>query len=70
MQWYDEAVKLALNNAEYIGNAARVRVRRGDRDALLRDLLSRLVMHDNRPEWVAWARQQLALMAPTTQGVR
>lgn len=57
---YDEAMKLDADNPQYIGNAARARARRGDRTPELRDLLSRLIMHDTRPEWVAWARQTLA----------
>lgn len=59
---YDDAVNLAPNGAEFLGNAARARVRRGDGGAEVEGLLDRLVLHDSRPEWVGWARERLAVM--------
>jgi len=59
-----QALDLQPDNPQLIGNLARVRVRRGDRDYETRQLLSDLIMKDTRPDWVAWAREKLALMDP------
>jgi Flp pilus assembly protein TadD len=61
---YDEALALAPDNAQVIGNAARARIRRGDRDAQVVQLLSKLVLCDTRPDWVEWAKERLALYRP------
>ena len=37
-------------------------MQRGDRNPELRDLLTRLVAYDTRPDWTVWAREQLGLM--------
>ena len=60
--WYGKATELAPDNPLLIGNLARARVRRGDRDEDVRAVLARLVATDTRPQWVAWAKEQLALM--------
>jgi Tfp pilus assembly protein PilF len=62
VEWYDEAVKMQPDNPEFVGNAARARYRRGDRDAQLKQLLQKLVLIDNRPQWCQWAREHLALL--------
>jgi Flp pilus assembly protein TadD len=62
LQAYHKALQLAPDDPQFIGNAARVRVRRGDRDAKLRDLLQRLITHDTRAHWVEWARETLTLL--------
>jgi tetratricopeptide (TPR) repeat protein len=68
VQCYDQALRLDAQNPEYLGNAARARVRRGDRDDDLRELLTKLILRDTRPEWVSWARRTLALLPnPTTR---
>lgn len=59
---FDEALRSAPDNPHFIGNAARARVLRGDRTNELRELLSKLILRDTRPDWVAWARRTLALM--------
>lgn len=65
---YDEALKLDANNPQYLGNAARARVRRGDKTHELRELLSKLILHDTRQDWINWARQTLVFMgAPASQ---
>jgi Flp pilus assembly protein TadD len=64
---FDEAKKLEPNNAQVVGNLARSRIRRGDRGPEVRELLEQLVEMDTRPEWTAWAREQLAVLSPTTQ---
>src|SRR5579864_3340374 len=59
---YEQALKIEPDNPQFVGNCARARLRRGDPDADVRPLLDRLVTLDVRPEWVAWARERLALM--------
>jgi Tfp pilus assembly protein PilF len=56
---YDEALKLRPENPQYLGNDARARFERGDRDTHLRQMLEALVMRDSRPDWSQWAREQL-----------
>lgn len=59
---YNEALYLQPDNPQIIGNLARTRIRRGDKDDDLRQLLSDLIMRDTRPEWITWAREKLALL--------
>jgi Flp pilus assembly protein TadD len=59
---YDEARGLEPDNVQFIGNLARARVRRGDDDAGVRDLLRQLVLRETRPQWSDWARQRLMSM--------
>jgi Flp pilus assembly protein TadD len=64
---YDQAVALAPADPVPTGNAARARVRRGDRSEELERLLDRVAAADPRPEWVRWAKLELAkLRTPTT----
>jgi tetratricopeptide (TPR) repeat protein len=58
---YRTALSLQSNNPEIIGNLARTLVRQEQFDEETRGLLEGLVSMDTRPEWVAWAREQLAL---------
>ena len=51
---------LEPENVDAMGNLARARVRRGDKDASVRDLLQKLVMRDTRPEWLKWEQAMLA----------
>jgi len=64
VQHYSDALTLEPENSELIANAARARLRRGDNNAEVRSLLSKLVMIDTRPEWVEWARRKLVLLPP------
>ena len=59
---YERAVALAGDDPQYVGNLARVRVRRGQTaaDPTTRRLLERLILIDDRPVWVDWARRQLS----------
>jgi Tfp pilus assembly protein PilF len=59
---YTEARKVKSDNAEFLGNEARARLRRGDRDAQVRELLEHLIAVDTRPAWIEWARQRLTLL--------
>ena len=59
---YNRAAALEPDNVPVLGNLARARVRRGDRDPDLRALLGKLVLRETRPDWLAWARDTLARM--------
>ncbi|HEY7115776.1 MAG TPA: tetratricopeptide repeat protein [Tepidisphaeraceae bacterium] len=74
---YERARKMAPDNPEFIGNLARVRIKRGDRDNQTRELLEELTFKDPRPEWRDWARTKLFEFnarrpetAPTTKPAR
>jgi hypothetical protein len=56
-------MRMAPDNAQFLGNLARARVRRGDRDAGVRDLLDKLILRETRPEWADWARAQLSALS-------
>jgi hypothetical protein len=56
-------VALEPDNIHAMGNLARARVRRGDRDPDLRALLEKLVLRETRPEWLAWERGVLSGLA-------
>ena len=62
IETYEQAMKLEPDNAQFIGNAARACVRRGDADKHVRELLQRLVAVDDRPDWVHWARERLVMI--------
>lgn len=67
--WYDKGLALAPEAEEITANLARAYVRSGRKDDRTRTLLHTVVMKDRRPEWVSWARNQLARLpkqAPTT----
>src|SRR5882762_8985015 len=59
---FEKARQLEPDNPEYLGNLARARVRRGDRDIETKKLLEELVMKDSRPQWSQWARVNLLRM--------
>ncbi|KAA5541086.1 tetratricopeptide repeat protein [Roseiconus nitratireducens] len=58
---YGTAHRMDRSNPNYLGNLVRLRVRRGDRDELLRQQLEELVLIETRPPWRRWADRQLAL---------
>jgi Flp pilus assembly protein TadD len=60
VEQYGKAVAVEPDHVQAIGNLARARIKRGDRDADVRALLGKLVLRDTRPEWLAWARSTLA----------
>jgi Flp pilus assembly protein TadD len=59
---YDEARSMQQDNPVFACNSARVRVRRGDRDATLVRLLEMIVSNSDDPDWVDWSRQTLTLL--------
>jgi len=70
-QHYDKALAIEPDNAVFIGNLARCRIRLGRRTPQTRDLLQQIILKDTRPEWVQWARRELmdmpASKVPATQ---
>jgi len=61
IEYYSMAHRMAGQNAEYIGNLARAHLKRDEHAPEVSGLLSELVFYDTRPDWVAWAREQLAV---------
>jgi Tfp pilus assembly protein PilF len=57
---YGKAIALEPENVAAMGNLARARVRRGDRDESVRGLLQKLIERDDRADWLAWERLTLA----------
>ena len=62
IEMFHQAADIDKSNAEYLGNLIRARLRSGDQQDELRDLLEHLVFLDSRPDWVDWAEEKLALM--------
>ena len=59
--YYETAHQLNIANPLYLGNLVRARMRRGDVDPSIRVQLQELLFIENRPEWVEWVHDQLAL---------
>ena len=62
VQQYESACELAPDHPEIIGNLARAKMRRGDQDPQLKQLLQDLIVRDQRPEWRDWAAERLSRM--------
>ncbi|QDU34569.1 Photosystem I assembly protein Ycf3 [Poriferisphaera corsica] len=60
--YYKQAYQADSENVQVIANFARNHVRQGLRNDQLRDLLEEIVLRDDRNEWVAWAREQRAVI--------
>lgn len=58
---YQQAHAVEPRNAQFLGNLIRARLRRGDEVESVQPQLSDLVLLDDRPNWVAWGREKLAL---------
>lgn len=56
---YAEAMALMPDHPDYIGNLARAQLKTGMPLSAVSHLLERTVIVDPRPEWVAWANDQL-----------
>jgi Tfp pilus assembly protein PilF len=63
---YGKAVAMEPDNVHAMGNLARARVRRGDRDEELQALLNNLILRDTRADWLAWERKTLARLQART----
>lgn len=61
ISYYQSAHELSPNNAEYLGNLVRARLRAGEPIETLRPVLQQLYLVERRPEWVEWTREQLQL---------
>ena len=72
-KWYSEALTMQSDNPELIGNLVRTLVRENRKDQRTVQLLKDLILKDTRPDWVAWAKEQLALMhveAPSAMEIK
>lgn len=61
---FEQAYSLDPSNEEFLGNYVRARIVSGDVSDEAITLLQELVFADSRPEWVAWAEEELALHIP------
>jgi hypothetical protein len=61
IEYFESAHRMDARNPEFIGNLARAYLTQDDRAPEARALLSDLILFDTRPEWVAWAREQVAI---------
>lgn len=59
IEQYAEGLKVAPENTDLMGNMARAKLRRGDSTSEVRELLQTIVMKDDRPDWVNWAKSRL-----------
>jgi Tfp pilus assembly protein PilF len=71
-KWYEDAHKLEPEAVQVIGNLARLYVRTQRKDEKTRQLLGEVVLRDERPDWAAWARDQLSRLPspPPAAGAR
>lgn len=60
IEYYRKAIERGRRGIEYAANLARAMTRRGDRSDEHRDLLRRILAEDKRPEWLMWAKRELA----------
>jgi len=60
--WYEKALAIEPDRPEVVASTARLYVRSNRKDARTRQLLGEVVMKDQRPQWVSWARDRLAAM--------
>ncbi len=68
IQNYDQALELEPDAPQILGNAARCRVRRGDKDGRIVQMLEQLLMRETRPKWLQWVKEQLALRGRPAAG--
>lgn len=57
---YKQAADVEPDNPVLLGNYARAMVKNGDHSEQLHETLTKIVMTDSRPDWVEWARSELA----------
>ena len=61
VECYVAAWQIAPRDPQVIGNLARARLKLDPNAPEARELLTELLLYDTRPEWTAWAREQLAM---------
>ena len=61
ISYYERASMLEPKNPLYLGNLVRAKIRMGDQGDHVLSQLQTLAMIDNRPQWVQWVKDQLAL---------
>lgn len=59
IEYFQAAYAMEPQNAEFIGNLVRARIRLGERTPETARLLQELLFYDSRPEWRNWANEQL-----------
>ena len=59
VSWYESALKLDPQNTAILANLVRCRLRRGDRSDEMKGQLQELISRETRPQWLAWAQEQL-----------
>jgi len=64
---FKEAHDLEPPNPEYAGNLAKLRLRLGEHDEQTKKLLEVVVMGDTRPDWLDWAKFNLARLQTLPQ---
>lgn len=62
IEFYTEAHLIQSEEAEFIGNLVRARLRKGDHSAEVKELLGDLMLLETRPEWREWTAEKLALL--------
>lgn len=61
---YELAHSMEPTRPEFLGNLIRARIASGDVSDEVGHLLRQLIVLDKRPEWIEWARDELAIMLP------
>lgn len=59
IDYYHTAQSFDPENSQVLANLARARIRNGERNPETAILLQEIALRDDRPEWRAWAREQL-----------
>ena len=59
--FYEQAHVLAPNHPLYLGNLVRAQIRLGEQDEILLEQLRHLAFIEDRPEWLKWVDEQLAI---------
>ncbi|WP_442483033.1 tetratricopeptide repeat protein [Aeoliella sp. SH292] len=59
--YYETAVEMVPTNPVYLGNLAKAQLRAGADVEAVRGVLQEMIFYDDRPEWVAWARDTVGI---------
>ncbi len=66
VDYHRRAAGLDPANIEYRANLAVALIKRGDRTDEVPALLKQILAEDRRPEWIVWAKHQLARLTGTS----